>query len=95
MIRPCNNADFAAISAIINDAAQAYKGVIPSDRWHDPYMSSAQLEREIADGVEFWGCEEHGTLVGVMGFQDKGDVCLIRHAYVRPNGSRPASARGC
>ncbi len=85
MIRRCNEADFAALFAIINDAARAYQGVIPDDRWHEPYMSSAQLAGEIEDGVEFWGCEEQGALVGVMGIQDKGDVCLIRHAYVRPD----------
>ena len=85
MIRRCQKADHPAIFAIINDAAEAYRGVIPVDRWHDPYMSSAQLAGEIEDGVEFWGCEEHGVLVGVMGIQDKGDVCLIRHAYVRPD----------
>jgi N-acetylglutamate synthase-like GNAT family acetyltransferase len=84
MIRRCHEADGATIFAIINDAARAYQGVIPGDRWHEPYMSLAQLEGEIADGVEFWGCEDQGTLVGVMGIQDKGDVCLIRHAYVRP-----------
>ncbi len=85
MIRRCQEADRAAVFAIINDAARAYRGVIPVDRWHDPYMSSAQLEGEIEDGVEFWGCEEQGELVGVMGIQDKKDVCLIRHAYVRPD----------
>jgi N-acetylglutamate synthase-like GNAT family acetyltransferase len=83
MIRPCKNSDTAAIFEIVNDAAQAYKGVIPADRWHDPYMPLDELEREIADGVAFWGYEENGTLLGVMGVQDKGDVCLIRHAYVR------------
>jgi N-acetylglutamate synthase-like GNAT family acetyltransferase len=83
MIRKCVNADVPAIFAIVNDAAQAYKGVIPADRWHDPYMPLDELRQEIADGVEFWGCEENGELLGVMGIQDKGDVCLIRHAYVR------------
>jgi len=68
---------------IINDAAQAYKGIIPADRWHDPYMPVEELETEIADGVRFWGYEEDGQLVGVMGIQDRGDVFLIRHAYVR------------
>ena len=85
MIRRCQEADVAAVFAIINDAARAYQGVIPLDQWHEPYMPSDQLEGEIADGVEFWGCEEQGELVGVMGIQDRGDVCLIRHAYVRPD----------
>lgn len=83
MIRQCTKNDFAAIGEIINDAAQAYKGVIPEDRWHDPYMPQEQLQQEIAAGVCFWGYEENGRLTGVMGIQDKGDVTLIRHAYVR------------
>jgi len=83
MIRPCNDADFDAILAIINDAAQAYCGVIPADRWHEPYMSDDELRREIQSGVRFWGWEEGGRLVGVMGIQDVQDVTLIRHAYVR------------
>ena len=85
MIRRCADQDFAAISEIINDAAQAYKGVIPEDRWHDPYMTQEQLQQEIASGVCFWGVEENGRLTGVMGIQDKGEVTLIRHAYVRTN----------
>jgi GNAT superfamily N-acetyltransferase len=68
---------------IINDAAQAYKGVIPEDRWHEPYMPIEELKNEIDDGVEFWGYEAAGKLMGVMGLQDKGDVYLIRHSYVR------------
>lgn len=68
---------------IINNAAQAYKGVIPEDRWREPYMSIEELKHEMEDGVEFWGYEETGDLIGVMGLQDKGDVFLIRHAYVR------------
>ena len=68
--------------SIINDAAQAYKGIIPADRWHEPYMSMAELKAQIADGIVFSGCESEGKLLGVMGIQDKGDVTLIRHAYV-------------
>ena len=83
MIRPCSQNDLAAICAIINDAAQAYKGVIPQDRWHEPYMPLEELEQEIADGVAFWGFETDGELTGVMGIQDRGEVDLIRHAYVR------------
>ena len=71
-----------ALLAIVNDAAQAYRGVIPADRWHEPYMARAELEAEIADGVEFWGAEQDGRLLGVMGIQDKGEVALVRHAYV-------------
>ena len=83
MIRRCQAADIPAIESIVNEAAEAYRGVIPADRWHDPYMPRAALEREIGAGVEFWGWEEAGQLVGVMGLQDVKDVTLIRHAYVR------------
>lgn len=83
LIRRCTADDFEAIFEIINDAAQAYKGIIPADRWHEPYMSRGQLAHEIGDGVVFWGATLDGQLAGVMGIQDKGAVCLIRHAYVR------------
>jgi len=83
MIRKCTEPDVEAIYGIINDAAEAYRGIIPADRWHKPYMSREQLEQEINAGVEFWGFEEDGILIGVMGIQDKGDVTLIRHAYVK------------
>lgn len=89
MIRLCEAADVPAMLAIINDAAQAYRGIIPADRWHDPYMPEDELSAEIADGVVFWGEEQDGRLVGVMGLQDVRDVALIRHAYVataRRNG---------
>jgi N-acetylglutamate synthase-like GNAT family acetyltransferase len=82
MIRECKKSDFKTISEIINDAAQAYKGVIPKDRWHEPYMPFEELKKEIEDGVIFWGLEQDGQLIGVMGIQDKGEVTLIRHAYV-------------
>ena len=81
-IRNGTQADFASMLAIINEAAQAYRGVIPSDRWHDPYMSAQELAREIADGIAFSVAEDDGRLQGVIGIQDKGDVALIRHAYV-------------
>lgn len=83
MIRKCSDNDFEAIYEIINDAAMAYKGVIPADRWHEPYMSKDHLRQEMDDGVIFWGLEQDGMLAGVMGIQDRGDVTLIRHAYVR------------
>ncbi len=82
MIRRCEEADFNTIFKIINDAALAYKGIIPKDRWHEPYMSNAELRAQINDGIVFWGLERDGHLLGVMGIQDKGDVTLIRHAYV-------------
>lgn len=83
MIRPCGDRDLPAIYAIINDAAVAYRGVIPADRWHEPYMPWEELQHEIAAGVAFWGYEEDGELLGVMGIQHVQDVTLIRHAYVR------------
>jgi len=85
LIRQCSNNDFETVYEIINDAAQAYKGVIPADRWREPYMPKAELEHEIDDGVAFWGYEEDGKLIGVMGVQHVQDVTLIRHAYVRTN----------
>ena len=82
MIRKCNESDIRAIFEVINDSAVAYKGVIPGDRWHEPYMSVGEIRHAIKDGVVFWGLEQDGSLAGVMGIQDKGDVALIRHAYV-------------
>jgi GNAT superfamily N-acetyltransferase len=84
MIRQCTEADVAAIDAIINEAAQAYRGVIPADCWHEPYMPRSDLVAEIAAGVAFWGWEEADALIGVMGRQKVRDATLIRHAYVRP-----------
>ena len=83
-IRKCDSKDFEVIHSIINDAAQAYKDVIPSDCWKEPYMSKNELQHEIDEGVVFWGYEEDGELVGVMGLQHIQDVALIRHSYVRP-----------
>ena len=83
MIRRCGPADVATIDAIVNEAAQAYRGAIPADCWHEPYMTRADLLAEIAAGVEFWGWEEAGALIGVMGVQQVRDATLIRHAYVR------------
>jgi GNAT superfamily N-acetyltransferase len=87
-IRPCRDDDRAAILAIVNAAAEAYRGVIPADRWHEPYMPWDELANEIAAGVAFWGYEEDGRLAGVMGFQSVRDVDLIRHAYVLPSSQR-------
>jgi GNAT superfamily N-acetyltransferase len=82
MIRPCTNQDFDRIHAVINDGARAYKGIIPADRWTDPYMSTNQLQHEMEEGVVFWGYEDNAALSGVMGIQHVRDVTLIRHAYV-------------
>jgi GNAT superfamily N-acetyltransferase len=83
-IRFCADADFEAMYAIINAAATAYAGVIPSDRYHVPYMPATKLSDEIAAGVRFWGWHDPDGLSGVMGIQDVDDVTLIRHAYVIP-----------
>jgi GNAT superfamily N-acetyltransferase len=87
-IRACRDSDRAAILAIVNAAAEAYRGVIPADRWHEPYMPRDELDSEIAAGVVFWGYEEDGRLAGVMGFQSVRDVDLIRHAYILPSSQR-------
>lgn len=84
ILRPCSNSDRANVLALINLAAQRYRGVIPADRWHDPYMPVAELRREIAAGVAFHGYFEGARLLGVMGIQPVADVHLIRHAYVQP-----------
>jgi len=83
-IRPCIDADFDAMGAVINAAATAYAGVIPADRYHVPYMPPDALRDEILAGVRFWGWHDPQGLHGVMGIQDVRDVTLIRHAYVRP-----------
>jgi len=83
-IRRCTIGDFQIIYAVINEAAEAYRGVIPPDCWKDPYMSRDELQHEIEAGVDFWGYENEQELVGVMGIQEVKDVTLIRHAYVRP-----------
>jgi GNAT superfamily N-acetyltransferase len=83
MIRLCHSQDFDQIHAIINDGAQAYKGIIPPDRWAEPYMSTEKLQHEIDAGVIFHGYQDAGALSAVMGIQHVQDVTLIRHAYVR------------
>ena len=83
MIWRCGEEDFDEIWSIINDGAQAYRGVIPPDRWVEPYMSHEKLRDEIEDGVTFWAYDDNDDLVGVMGIQEVDDVTLIRHAYVR------------
>ena len=87
-IRRCRDDERAAILAVINAAAEAYRGVIPADRWREPYMSLDELDGEIAAGVAFWGYEADGALVGIMGMQSVRDVDLIRHAYVLPASQR-------
>ena len=88
LIRVSDGADFDTMLRIINTAAEAYRGVIPVDRWHDPYMSADELKNEIAAGVVFWVAEGEGRVSAVIGIQDKGDVALVRHAYVAPTSQR-------
>jgi GNAT superfamily N-acetyltransferase len=87
-IRPCRDDEREAMLAIVNAAAEAYRRVIPPDRWHEPYMPREALDSEIAAGVEFWGYEDGDGLVGLMGIQPVRDVDLIRHAYVAPGSQR-------
>lgn len=82
MIRQCTESDFETIYEIINDAAKAYRGHIPENSWHEPYMRRDELSRQIQDGITFWGAEQNSQLAGVMGIQEKEDVTLIRHAYI-------------
>jgi GNAT superfamily N-acetyltransferase len=84
-IRRCRDDEREEIFEIVNAAAEVYRDVIPADRWHDPYMPRDELDGEIAAGVVFWGYEDGGQLIGIMGIQDVGEVDLIRHAYVLPD----------
>jgi N-acetylglutamate synthase-like GNAT family acetyltransferase len=88
LIRRSVDTDRETMLAIINDAARAYRGVIPADRWHEPYMSEDHFSNEIAAGVVFWVAELEGRVAGVMGIQDKGNVALVRHAYVATTAQR-------
>ena len=83
VIRPCDADEFEVMWEIVNDAAQVYRGIIPADRWKEPYMPRDELRHEMDEGVVFWGYEEAGELIGVMGIQQVQDVTLIRHSYVR------------
>lgn len=85
IISPATEAEFEIINEVINDAAIAYKGVIPDDVWHEPYMPKEELRHEMKDGVRFYCYHDNSVIEGVMGIQDKGDVNLIRHAYVKTN----------
>ncbi len=86
-IRLCRPDERSAILDIVNAAAERYRGVIPADCWHAPYMTPEQLARDIDAGVTFWGYADDATgeLAGVMGIQPVRDVTLVRHAYVRPD----------
>ena len=83
MIKLAENRDIEEIYEVINDAAMAYKGKIPDDRWHEPYMTKKELREQLEDGVIFFCYIENKKILGVMGIQHKNEVDLIRHAYVR------------
>jgi GNAT superfamily N-acetyltransferase len=93
-IRRCRDDERETIFEIVNAAAEAYRGVIPDDCWHEPYMPAEELDREIVAGVEFWGYEADGELIGVMGIQPVRDVVLIRHEYVLPSRQGEGIGRG-
>ncbi len=82
MIRKVTSSEYGIVTAVVNDAAKAYKGAIPSDCWNEPYMTTEELTEEVGRGVEFYGWYENDELIGVMGIQPVKDVTLIRHAYV-------------
>ncbi|MGD0069969.1 MAG: GNAT family N-acetyltransferase [Candidatus Bathyarchaeia archaeon] len=88
MIRKLTNTDFQSILNVVNNAAIAYKGKIPNDRWKEPYMPAQELQEEIRSGVQFYGCIEDNTLIAIMGIQPVNDVTLIRHAYVLTSHQR-------
>jgi GNAT superfamily N-acetyltransferase len=88
MIRKLINTDFQEILMVVNDAAVAYKGKIPADRWKEPYMPVEELKEEIKSGIQFFGYTENGVLIAVMGIQPVGDVTLIRHAYTLTSHQR-------
>lgn len=88
MIRDLSFCDLDIMLRVINDAAQAYKGVIPDDRWKEPYMPKEELKKEITAGVKFYGWMEKSSLLGLMGIQLVKDVTLIRHSYVHSKHQR-------
>ena len=88
MIRNLPNTNFQEIITVINDAATAYKGKIPADRWKEPYMDAREIKEEIQNGVQFYGYVENNNLIAVMGIQPVNDVTLIRHAYTLTSHQR-------
>ena len=82
MINEYTEKDITNILNVINDAALKYKGVIPEDSWHEPYMTDQELKNEFVSNVRMFGYSINDALVAVMGIQELGDVTLIRHAYV-------------
>ena len=81
MIREYKKSDSSKILYVINDAAIRYKGIIPDNCWHEPYMSEQKLVNEFNAGVCMYGYHHNNKLIGVIGIQEVKDVILIRHAY--------------
>ena len=81
MIDEYKKADTSKILYIINNASLRYKGIIPDDCWHEPYMSEQELIDEFSDGVRMYGYHHNTKLIGVIGIQEVKDIILIRHAY--------------
>ncbi len=81
MIRKLDNTEFQTIFDIVNDAAEVYRGKIPSDCWREPYMSKEEIAKEIRTGIQFYCYTEKNVIVAVMGIQLIGGITLIRHAY--------------
>lgn len=88
MIIKLNPTEYQAILDVVNDAAQAYKGVIPPDQWREPYMTTEEIKEELKNGVNFYGWKGNNVLTAVMGIQPINNVTLIRHAYVLTNRQR-------
>jgi len=82
-VRDCTVSDLDQMYRIVNSAAKAYEGVIPADRYREPYMPVEELRREMKR-MTFFGWEEGEGLVGVMGLEAVKGVSLVRHAYVLP-----------
>jgi GNAT superfamily N-acetyltransferase len=91
-IRRCEREDEPEILSIINESARAYHDVIPPDRYHEPYMPTDELHREMSE-MTLFGCERNGRLLGVIGYQPVKDVTLVRHLYVRPEYQRHGIGR--
>ena len=91
MICRCQLDDIDRLYFIINQGARVYQGKIPADCYHQPYMPVDELKREFRR-ITFYGWEENGELVGIIGIEITGDVTLIRHTYVLPQWQRQGIA---
>jgi GNAT superfamily N-acetyltransferase len=87
MIKKLSLKDSSIIYEVINEAARAYRGIIPEDCYHEPYMSKEELRREMGS-MTFFGWDQGGKTIGVIGFQPIKDITLVRHTYVLPGYQR-------